>query len=417
MSAVPERPSASATRASNAAYGVLGAPLAMAALPLFVQIPAYYASHVGVALAPLGWVLFAARLLDMLQDPLFGHLLDRSAQRQKRWMAAAGVVLALSFISLWKPPSTAQAAMLWLVGMLVLAYGAHSMLSIAYLSWGSRLPEQGMHAVAWREGAGLAGVIVASVVPVGILAADPAMVDQRLTWYCLFFAAVLGVALLLLLRQPAPPMVVQGQRWLVSLRGLWANRAFRSLLPPYLLNALSAAIAATLALFFIEDQLQERALAGLFLAAYFGAAALGLPLWSALARRLGAIACWRQAMLLSIAGFIGAILLGPGERWAFLAVCLATGAALGADLLLPPVLLARVVTQPGSTGAAFGILTMLGKLALALAGIALPLLSALDYHPGQGPSHSLPLVYAALPCALKLAAFLALGRYGRRHSV
>ena len=67
-------------------------------------------------------------------------------------------------------------------------------------------------------------------------------------------------------------------------------------------------------------------------------------------------------------------------------------------------------------GAAFGILTMLGKLALALAGIALPLLSALDYQPGQGPSSSLPLVYAALPCVLKLAAFLALGRYGRQHA-
>lgn len=416
MSAVPQASPAPASGWSNAAYGMLGAPLAMAALPLFVQIPAYYASHVGLALAPLGWVLFAARLLDMLQDPLFGHLLDRSAQRQKRWMAAAGVVLAAAFICLWKPPSSPQAAMVWLVAMLVLAYGAHSMLSIAYLSWGSRLPEQGLRAVPWREGAGLAGVILASVVPVGILAADPALIDQRITWYCLFFGAVLALSLLLLLRQPAPPMMAQGERWGASLRALWANRAFRSLLPPYLLNALSAAIPATLALFFIEDQLQERALAGGFLAAYFGAAALGLPLWSTLARRVGTIACWRQAMLLSVAGFVGAVLLGPGDRWAFLLVCLATGAALGADLLLPPVLLARVVTQRASVGAAFGILTMLGKLALALAGIALPLLSALDYQPGQGPSSSLPLVYAALPCVLKLAAFVALGRYGRQHA-
>ncbi|WP_288407309.1 MFS transporter [uncultured Herbaspirillum sp.] len=412
MSALPQP---IATRWSNAAYGVLGAPLAMAALPLFVQIPAYYASHVGVALAPLGWVLFAARLLDMLQDPLFGHMLDRSAQRQKRWMGMAGVVLALAFICLWKPPDPPEMAMPWLVAMLVLAYGAHSMLSIAYLSWGSRLPEQGMHAVPWREGAGLAGVIVASVVPVGILAADPARVDGRITLYCLFFAAVLGLALFLLLRQPAPVMVAQGQPWRESLQELWRNRAFRALLPPYLLNALSAAIPATLALFFIEDQLQQGALAGLFLAAYFGAAALGLPLWSRLARRVGAVACWRLAMLLSMAGFVGAVWLGPGDKLAFLLVCLATGAALGADLLLPPVLLARVVTQAASVGAAFGILTMLGKLALALAGVALPLLAALDYHPGQGPSSSLPLVYAALPCVLKLAALLALGRYGHQH--
>jgi len=406
---------AAPTRSQEAAYGLLGAPLAMAALPLFVQIPAYYASHVGLALAPLGWVLFAARLLDMLQDPLLGHLLDRSAHRQKRWMSMAGAVLAVAFVCLWKPPLDPQAAMLWLVAMLVLAYGAHSMLSIAYLSWGSRLPDKGLRAVAWREGAGLAGVIVASVIPTAILSGQAGQIDVRITFYCAGFAALLGLALLVLLRQSAPPQpAADGHHWQSALRGLWETQAFRNLLPPYLLNALSAAIAATLALFFIDDQLQQGRLAGLFLAAYFGAAALGLPLWGALSRRVGAVACWRYAMLLSVAGFIGAALLGPGDRLAFLAVCLATGAALGADLLLPPVLLARAVRQAQAVGTAFGILTMLGKLALALSGIALPLLAALDYRPGQGPSLSMPLVYAVLPCALKLLAWLVLGRYGRR---
>ena len=33
------------------AYGLLGLPLAMAALPVYVQIPAYYSSNLGVALA------------------------------------------------------------------------------------------------------------------------------------------------------------------------------------------------------------------------------------------------------------------------------------------------------------------------------------------------------------------------------
>ncbi len=402
----------------DAAYGMLGAPLAMAALPLFVQIPSYYASQVGVALAPLGWVLFAARLLDMLQDPLFGHLLDRTQARQRAWMAASAVVLTLAFACLWHPPSQPSAAMAWLVAMLVLAYGGHSMLSIAYLSWGARLPDGGMRAVAWREAAGLAGVIVASVVPAAILAGEPMRVWSRLWWYCLLFAVLLALALLCLPRQPVPaPSASAAPSWRQSLRGLWANRAFRALLLPYLLNALSAAIPATLALFFIDDQLQARALAGGFLAAYFTAAAFGLPLWSRLAARLGPVTCWRSAMLLAVAGFIGAALLGPGDRWAFLAVCLATGMALGADLLLPPVLLARVLPQGDSLSTAFGIFTMLGKLALALAGVALSLLAALGYHPGQGATTALPLVYAILPCILKLAAFLALGRSRRLHAL
>ncbi|MFJ3056647.1 MFS transporter [Herbaspirillum sp. NPDC087042] len=402
----------------DAAYGMLGAPLAMAALPLFVQIPSYYASQVGVALAPLGWVLFAARLLDMLQDPLFGHLLDRTPSRQKAWMSAAAVVLALAFMGLWHPPSQPGAAMAWLVVMLVLAYGGHSLLGIAYLSWGARLPEGGMRAVAWREGAGLAGVIVASVVPVGILAGEPARVSSRLWWYGLLFAMLLALALRCLLRQPLPaPSTATIASWRQSLQRLWTNPAFRALLPPYLLNALSAAIPATLALFFIDDQLQARHLAGWFLAAYFAAAASMLPLWSTLARRFGPATCWRGAMLLAVAGFIGAALLGPGDRLAFLAVCLVTGAALGADLLLPPVLLARVLPQGDAISTAFGVFTMLGKLALALAGVALSLLAALGYQPGEGPTSALPMVYAILPCGLKLLAFLMLGRTRRRHEL
>jgi Na+/melibiose symporter-like transporter len=98
---------------SNAAYGLLGAPLAMAALPLFVQLPAYYATHVGVALAPLGGVLFAARLLDMLQDPLLGHLLDRAQAHQRRWMALGAAVLALAFAALWLPPRPAHRVRGW----------------------------------------------------------------------------------------------------------------------------------------------------------------------------------------------------------------------------------------------------------------------------------------------------------------
>jgi len=412
------RPQPAGTRWPDAAYGMLGAPLAMAALPLFVQIPSYYASQVGVALAPLGWVLFAARLLDMLQDPLFGHVLDRTQSHQKAWMSLAALVLALAFICLWHPPSQPGAAMVWLVAMLVLAYGGHSMLSIAYLSWGARLPDGGMRAVAWREGAGLAGVIVASVIPAAILAGAPAQASARLWGYCLLFVMLLALALVWLLRQAPPSASLSvAPSWRRGLQRLWSNRAFRALLLPYLLNALSAAIPATLALFFIDDQLQARSLAGAFLAAYFAAAAVGLPLWSWLTRRLGPIACWRSAMLLAVAGFIGAALLGPGDRLAFLVVCLATGAALGADLLLPPVLLARVLPQGESINTAFGIFTMLGKLALALAGVALSVLAALGYQPGQGATTALPLVYAVLPCVLKLCAFLVLGHIRRRHDL
>ena len=51
------------------AYGALGLPLAMAALPVYVHVPRFYAETVGIDLALLGVVLLAARLLDAGLDP------------------------------------------------------------------------------------------------------------------------------------------------------------------------------------------------------------------------------------------------------------------------------------------------------------------------------------------------------------
>ena len=93
-----------------------------------------------------------------------------------------------------------------------------------------------------------------------------------------------------------------------------------------------------------------------------------------------------------------------------------TGLALGSDLALPAALLATIVDDAGHggrrEGAYFGLwnLATKGNLALA-AGLALPLLSLAGYSPGAvdgGGNLALHLAYAALPCALKLAAGAAL---------
>lgn len=405
---------------SNAAYGLLGAPLAMAALPLFVQLPAYYAAHLGMALGPLGVVLFVARGIDMLQDPLLGHLLDRTPQWRRRWMALGAVVLTLTFAALWLPPVvTPGVAMgVWLALMLVLAYGAHSLVNIAYLAWGARLPGA-LGAAAWREGLGLAGMIAASLIPAAILAGDPAQVRTRLAAYSAVYALLMLAGMRALARHaPQPATTAQAavdatggssaEGWRASVRELARNQAMRSLLLPYFLNALSVAVPATLALFYIADQLRAPQLSGVFLACYFGAAACGLPAWTALARKYGPLRCWRYGMALSIAGFCGAALLGHGDLTAYAFVCIAAGAALGADLALPPVLLGQALGD--RLGAGYGLFTLLGKLALALAGLALPLLSWLDYRPGQSGGISLVLAYAVLPCLIKLLAIAALSR-------
>ena len=153
-------------------------------------------------------------------------------------------------------------------------------------------------------------------------------------------------------------------------------------------------------------------LEGLYLGAYFVAAALSLPFWLRAVARLGQARAWGLGMLLALLAFGWAAALGAGDSIAFTLVCLASGAALGADLAIPGAMLSLVVQQAGlagrAEGAFFGWWNAANKLNLALAaGLALPLLQWLGYAPGQRDDaalQALTLAYCVLPCLLKLSA-------------
>ena len=145
-----------------------------------------------------------------------------------------------------------------------------------------------------------------------------------------------------------------------------------------------------------------------------------MPLWVALANRLGKVQAWGIGMLLAVLAFFWAASCGEGDRIAFLVVCIASGIALGADLALPPALLADAIDKQNArekAGSYFGIWTFATKANLALAaGLALPVISAFGYRSGEPTSNiaALTLAYTLLPCALKLCALALLWKTHRR---
>jgi Na+/melibiose symporter-like transporter len=397
-------------------YGATGFPLAFVALPLYVLLPPHYATRFGVPLAALGLLLLVVRLLDTVADPLIGRaadaLLDRSVQAAWLAMVAAAAVLVLGFRGLFFPPTFAEPASLlvWCAALLGITYLAYSVLTVIHQAWGARLGGNAVERtgiVAWREGLALCGVVVASVLPSA----------AGLSAMTLVFALALVVALALLRRAPAPdaaPRRSSVSPWLP-----WHNPAFRKLLAVYLLNGIASAVPATLVLFFIRDRLQATAQEPLFLAAYFVAAALSLPVWVRLVARIGLVRSWGAGMLLSVAVFAWAAGLSAGDAVPYAVVCVLSGVALGADLGLPAALLAGTIQAAGhggrAEGAYFGWWNFATKLNLALAaGIVLPALQAFGYSPGrQSPEalQALTVAYCVLPCALKLGAGVLLGMF------
>ena len=398
-------------------YGGLGLPLAFVALPLYINLPNHYAATLGVPLGWLGAVLLGARLLDAAVDPWIGRRVDawlaHSARRAWRVAAGFGALLAIAFAALFHPGVRGTPALLmWCAGWLALTYLGYSVVGVIHQAWGARLgggEAQRGSIVAWREGCALAGVLIASVLP--------ALGGYGLAAGVLAMALVLGLALL-----RGAPAVRAGAVTATSSKPLapWSTPAFRRLLAVYLVNGIASAVPATLVLFYVRDRLEAPAAAPLFLGAYFLAAALAMPLWLAAVRRHGLARSWLASMLLAVVAFAGAALLGPGDIAAYAAVCVASGIALAADLVVPGALLAGVVQRAGGAGrdegAYFGWWNFATKLNLALAaGIALPTLQAFGYAPGARDARALDalvIAYCLLPCVLKLAAAALLHRLG-----
>ena len=419
------------TRLQIAGYSALGLPLAFAALPVYVYAPKFYAG-LGLSLAASGAVLLAARLADAFIDPWLGAWSDRIANR-KRFIALFLMPLGIGIFALFHPPAGGIALLtLWLAAFLALVYLGFSAANIAYQAWGARIAANAHERTvvsATREGLGLAGVVLASLLPQW-LAGDGASIEAGLPQTSIAFLAILtACAATTLLLTPermgkekstkAPEGKVNeigsGSHSSASLSDTLASPLYRRLLLVFGLNGIASAIPATLFLFFAADVLQASKSSGNFLALYFVAAACALPLWVRAAQRFGKRRAWLASMLLAIAAFAWAWLLGPGDTRAFAAICIASGIALGADLALPPSILADVIERDqssGREGAYFGVWNLVTKLNLALAaGLALPALAWAGYVPGANAAlTALAIAYCLVPCALKLCAVAVLFR-------
>ena len=387
-------------------WALFGAMLATVGLPIYINAPKFYVDSYGVGLAALGAVLAGLRLFDVVQDPVLGWLAERGRARRGLWVAVAGAFMAVSMIGLFAvtPP---VAPLLWFAVTLAGLFTAFSYLSIVFYAEGvakaASLGQSGhLRLAGWREGGALAGITVATVAPVllggfGVFAA--------------LFVALVVVALLGMAGQWGRG---SGQARVAvwdSFRPALADRQARRLLILSFVNSVPVAITSTLFLFFVESRLDAPGLEGPLLLLFFVAAGVSAPVWSRLAARHGARRVLLGGMVLAVVSFLWAARLGSGDVVAFAVICAASGAALGADMVLLPAMFARRLDRmkQGGEAAGFGLWNFASKLSLAFA--AATLLPTLDIVGFQAGGVNTPQalawlsgLYALLPCGLKLLA-------------
>ncbi len=415
-------------------YSLPALVLALPTIPVYVHLPALYGTQLGVGLAATGTALLLARIFDTVTDPLIGVLSDRGllpGGRRKPWIVAGAAVAGLGLVMLLSPPPAPTFG--YLLTWSVVLYAGWTMVAVPYTAWGAELSpdyHQRTRITSMREGLSLVGIIVA-----GALIAWTASLgwpEARSVGAIAWTAVALGAATIPLLvwqvPETRPPEAALDAgpttwaRWRAGVASLARNGPFARLLSAWFLNGVANGLPAALFIIYLEHGLGAGpADRPAFVLVYFIAAIAAIPLWLRLSGRFGKHRAWCAAMIMACAAFVLVPLIGRGDFAAFMAVCVITGAALGADLTLPPSIQADVVDYDrlrsgrARAGLQFALWSMSTKLALAFAvGTGLPALELFGFDAaapsGRGVT-ALVAIYALIPVVIKVVAIAMVWRF------
>ena len=404
-------------------YSFLALPLAFAGLPLYVHAPDFYTRDLGLSIGFIGIILLVIRLFDAFQDPVIGYLSDKHAGRRFGIVAGGAVMLVTGMAAVFYGPQFGIPVAIWFALSMILATTGFSIVTINLNMIGGfwhDAPGQRTRISAWREAFALVGLLIASVLPAALQNFKPAEDAFRVLFWVFGIVMVAGFIMFTrFMSQISPGHKItkadtkKGLSFFPILIG--PDRHFFGVC---FLTHLAAAMPGVMVLFFIRDYLGADNLAGLFLFLYFIAGAALMAVWVKLADRVGKERAWLISMLLAVATFIWAYFLQPGDVVAYGIICVLSGMALGADLALPPSILADRVTKQKTEGEAtqyYALIAFIPKAAIAIAsGVSFLTLDHLGFVAGTQNSPSIMqgviTLYALVPCLIKLGAAFYLWR-------
>lgn len=417
------------------AYGAPSFAGAAMLVPILIHMPKFYAD---VVLVPLGYLAIAiaiGRALDALSDPFFGYLSDRTRSRfgrRRPYMAIGAPLCAVAFYALFTPPASlaGDAAALWFGSTFILYTIFHTFYALPHYALGPELTldyHERSRLFGVREGFSILGTVIAAIAP-GILMGFGLSERGAFSSIGLTFAVLLVVlfGILVAVVRERPEFVEREPNPFVpGIRRALRNRPFRVLLMTYVVASIAGAIPGTLVPFFNAYVIQpdnEARWLSMFLAMYFGAGFLCLPIWLALSRRIGKKPAWLASSFVGITGGAAMFFLGKGDEVPLLFLLAYSGSAFGAGLFLGPAMQADVIDydelytgrrREAQYSAFWGMLPKF--VAIPSAAIPIAILGSLGYVPNavQPPAvvFAIKAIFALTPAFFSLLSFFIALRY------
>jgi Na+/melibiose symporter-like transporter len=391
-------------------YSLLGFCLAFMGLPLYIYLPNYYADNFNISLQDIALILLATRLIDTIQDPIFGFISDKYYQFKRKIIFYLSPFMGLSFLLLFYPLSIVNIH-LWLIIMLIITFSLYSAVYINYQSYAVNFSND-YHTktkiIAYREIAFISGIIFAALIPAILFK----IFDEKTSFlivgsfYC-FLATIFAVIFYFF--APNNNFIIKTE---LNFKKIFSNKILQKFSLVFLFNAIAAAIPAVLIMFFVEKILNAKDLVGIFLLLYFCGLMIGTILWTKLSKIINDKSkTWIISISLTLIIFVFCYFLGEGDILYYAIICILSGIAFGGDFALSFSILTDIIQKDkleNNQTIIFGFCNFMIKISLTLSSSILIYFIGFFENDVNLQSEFISFSYAILPIFFRALAGLIL---------
>ena len=438
--------SSALTRSQVARYaiGSLGTG-GFATLPGLVLVY-YLTDSLGVTALAAGAIVTAAKVWDVLIDPVIGGLSDRSyaqAGSRRRFMILGGVGLPIAFVLTFAVPGGLGPVTsgVWVLIAFMLAATCFSLFQVPYIALPAELTDsyrERTRLLTWR-------VVVLTTAILLFGAGGPELrglfPDDPLRGY-LVMALVAGVVLAVGMlvsasvapQRPPLPVVAGmsiGAHYRAGIRVLRESQPFRALLSAFMLQGLATGLMLASAQYVARWILQDEGAVTPLFASLIAPALLMAPVWKGIADRVGKERAFRMASLIFLLSTLALVVMIWVPGWWILAPVALAGAAYAGMQTLPMAMLPDVIAHDRSahsgtnrSGVFSGVWTAGETTGMALGAAVLSVVLAttgyLESTAGAAMDQpaaavdGIAVAFSILPAALMALSLVVLARYRLR---
>lgn len=418
------------TRREKLLYGVGDIGFSLTSTILGAYFAIFLTDVIGIQPWIAAVAIFIGKSWDYINDPIFGHLSDRTRTRWGRrrpYLLFGALPLALTFSMLWwKPPLEGGFALAAYYAVAYIIFEASA--TFLYMPYFALTPEltsdydERTSLTSFRMFFSILGSLLAFTVPLILVGTfTPENAPKVFTMGVLFglISALPMFVVFFGTREREVFMEAHRPTLRESFQAAWKNKPFLYGLAIFLATWISVEILQSTLLFFIKYVLRRESENEIIMATIFVVAMFALPIWDWVSRRwskrwayIGGIAFWAvvQLVLITVTPSTGIPLI--------LVLCSLAGIGVAAAHVLPWAILPDAIewdeyqTGERHEGMFYSLTTLTRKIATSIAlPLVLLLLQATGYQanlPQQASSALLGIriVIGPIPAVLLLVGIL-----------